>query len=121
MLLLLILSGLFFIPQGFVDSLWQLIVLRFIFGLAVGGLIPCTTAFIRQACPISMQGEVLGYNQSFRFFRECARSCVRGITRSKFRYILCLYQRRRAVFTNSCCTEMVVVAGTKERRTGNGK
>ncbi|GAK13746.1 LOW QUALITY PROTEIN: multidrug-efflux transporter [Geomicrobium sp. JCM 19039] len=67
MLLLLILSGIFFIPQAFVGELWHLIALRFLFGIAVGGLIPCTTAYIRQVCPLSMQGEVLGYNQSFRF------------------------------------------------------
>ncbi|MBM7631965.1 MFS family permease [Geomicrobium sediminis] len=67
MLVLLLLSGLFFIPQAFVTELWHLILLRFLFGIAVGGLIPCTTAYIRQVCPISMQGEVLGYNQSFRF------------------------------------------------------
>ncbi|MBB6450175.1 MFS family permease [Geomicrobium halophilum] len=67
MLLLLVLSGLFFIPQAFVGELWQLVLLRFLFGIQVGGLIPCTTAYIRQVCPVSMQGEVLGYNQSFRF------------------------------------------------------
>ncbi|SDB92791.1 MFS transporter [Shouchella lonarensis] len=66
-LLLLVLAGLLFIPQAFVNAFWQLLVLRFLFGLAVGGLIPCTTAFIRQVVPSSMQGEVLGYNQSFRF------------------------------------------------------
>lgn len=84
MLLLLILSGLFFIPQGFVDSLWQLIVLRFIFGLAVGGLIPCTTAFIRQACPVSMQGEVLGYNQSFRFLGNVIGPVSGGLIAASF-------------------------------------
>ncbi|PSL44476.1 putative MFS family arabinose efflux permease [Salsuginibacillus halophilus] len=65
--LLLLLAALFFIPQAFVSNLWQLIALRFLFGLAIGGLIPCTTAYIRQVCPVTMQGEVLGYNQSFRF------------------------------------------------------
>ncbi|WP_018921821.1 MFS transporter [Salsuginibacillus kocurii] len=67
LLLLLILSAVFFIPQAFVTELWQLIILRFLFGLQVGGLIPCMTAYIRQVCPVTMQGEVLGYNQSFRF------------------------------------------------------
>ncbi|QDI93073.1 MFS transporter [Salicibibacter halophilus] len=67
MLLLLILSGLFFIPQAFVTELWQLVLLRFLYGIQIGGLIPCTTAYIRQVCPVAMQGEVLGYNQSFRF------------------------------------------------------
>ncbi|WP_059104948.1 MFS transporter [Shouchella shacheensis] len=84
MLILLILSGLFFIPQAFVTELWQLIVLRFLFGIQVGGLIPCTTAYIRQVCPVSMQGEVLGYNQSFRFLGNVIGPVSGGIIASSF-------------------------------------
>lgn len=84
MLLLLVLSGIFFIPQAFVDSLWQLISLRFLFGLAVGGLIPCTTAFIRLSCPLSMQGEVLGYNQSFRFLGNVLGPVSGGMIAASF-------------------------------------
>ncbi len=35
--------------------------------MAVGGMLPCITAYIRLEAPLDMQGEVLGYNQSFRF------------------------------------------------------
>ncbi|MCU9612771.1 MFS transporter [Caldibacillus lycopersici] len=66
-MMLLIGGALIFIPQGFVTSLWQLVILRFLFGMAAGGIIPCMTAYIRQAAPISIQGEVQGYNVSFRF------------------------------------------------------
>lgn len=65
--LLLLTSSIMFIPQGLVTELWQLVVCRFLFGMAVGGLIPCMTAYIRQVAPLSMQGEVQGYNVSFRF------------------------------------------------------
>ncbi len=84
MLILLLLSGLLFIPQAFVGSLWQLIVLRFLFGMAVGGLLPCTTAFIRQACPVAMQGEVLGYNQSFRFLGNVLGPVLGGMIASGY-------------------------------------
>lgn len=67
LLLLLILAPIFFIPQAFVTELWQLIILRFLYGLQIGGLLPCITAYIRQLAPLSIQGEVLGYNVSFRF------------------------------------------------------
>ncbi len=66
--ILLILAFLFIIPQGLVTELWQLIALRLLFGIAVGGLIPVTTALIRRESPIEIQGEMLGYNTSFRFF-----------------------------------------------------
>ncbi|TDL30374.1 MFS transporter [Jeotgalibacillus sp. S-D1] len=77
--LLLILSALFIIPQALVTELWQLIILRFLFGIAIGGIIPSVTAFIRHAAPVSMQGEVLGYNQSFRFLGNVAGPAFGGI------------------------------------------
>lgn len=58
----------FMIPQAWVTSLWQLILLRLIYGTVLGGLIPTTTALIRREAPITIQGEVMGYNTSFRFF-----------------------------------------------------
>ncbi|SES16238.1 MFS transporter [Psychrobacillus sp. OK032] len=64
---LLIIAFIFIIPQAFVTDLWQLIVLRFLFGIASGGLIPITTALIRREAPIEVQGELMGYNTSFRF------------------------------------------------------
>ncbi|QQK77486.1 MFS transporter [Salicibibacter cibarius] len=84
LLLLLVLSGLFFIPQAFVTELWQLVLLRFLYGIQVGGLIPCTTAYIRQVCPVSMQGEVLGYNQSFRFLGNVIGPVSGGVIASSF-------------------------------------
>ncbi|MEK4486836.1 MFS transporter [Psychrobacillus sp. FSL H8-0484] len=64
---LLVIAFLFIVPQAFVTELWQLIVLRFLFGIASGGLIPITTAIIRREAPIEVQGELIGYNTSFRF------------------------------------------------------
>ncbi|WP_419158802.1 MFS transporter [Rossellomorea sp. BNER] len=65
--ILLVLAAIFIIPQALAEQLWQLVLFRFLFGMAIGGMIPCATAYIRQEAPLSMQGEVLGYNQSFRF------------------------------------------------------
>ncbi|TQR18361.1 MFS transporter [Psychrobacillus vulpis] len=64
---LLVLAFIFIVPQALVTDLWQLIVLRFLFGIAAGGLIPITTALIRREAPIEVQGELMGYNTSFRF------------------------------------------------------
>ncbi|WP_409306076.1 MFS transporter [Peribacillus sp. SCS-155] len=64
---LLLSASLIVIPQSFVTELWQLMALRLLQGIAFGGLLPCITAYIRQAAPISIQGEILGYNVSFRF------------------------------------------------------
>ncbi|MFS0612085.1 MFS transporter [Lederbergia ruris] len=67
LLILLVLASILIVPQAFVSELWQLVLLRFLYGMAVGGMLPCITAYIRLEAPLDMQGEVLGYNQSFRF------------------------------------------------------
>ncbi|MBE1556380.1 MFS transporter [Sporosarcina limicola] len=77
--ILLILSFLFIIPQAFVTELWQLIVCRLLFGIAVGGMIPITTALVRREAPINIQGEVMGYNTSFRFLGNIVGPMLGGI------------------------------------------
>lgn len=84
LLITLILAGLFFIPQGYVSSIEMLIVFRFLFGIALGGIIPCVTAYIRQVVPIHQQGEVLGYNQSFRFLGNVIGPVMGGLVAGSF-------------------------------------
>ncbi|MFS0863713.1 MFS transporter [Fredinandcohnia sp. 179-A 10B2 NHS] len=76
---LMIAASILFIPQALVTELWQLVLVRFLFGMAVGGLIPCMTAYIRQVAPLSMQGEVQGYNVSFRFLGNVVGPVTGGI------------------------------------------
>lgn len=76
---LLLLTFVFMIPQALVTNLWQLIILRLLFGISIGGLIPVTTALIRREAPVDIQGEVLGYNTSFRFFGNIIGPMFGGI------------------------------------------
>lgn len=84
LIICLILSIVFFIPQAFVTNIWQLVFLRFLYGLQVGGLIPCMTAYIRQLAPLSVQGEILGYNQSFRFLGNVIGPVLGGLLSGYF-------------------------------------
>jgi len=77
--ILLILAASAFIPQALVGEVWQLILFRFLLGIAVGGIIPTMTAYIRNVAPLSMQGEVLGYNTSFRFLGNVIGPTLGGI------------------------------------------
>ncbi|MBM7661392.1 MFS family permease [Bacillus mesophilus] len=79
LIILLVISAVFFIPQAFVTSLWQLVILRFFFGVALGGIIPCLTAYIRELSHSSVQGEVLGYSVSFRFLGNVIGPSLGGI------------------------------------------
>lgn len=76
---LLMLCVIFVIPQSMVTSLWQLILFRLLFGIAAGGLIPLTTALIRREAPIEVQGEIMGYNQSFRFLGNILGPTLGGV------------------------------------------
>src|SRR5690625_578654 len=67
LIVLLFLAGLAYFPGAFVTNIWQLIGLRFIVGSAIGGIVLTRVAYIRQEAPLSMQGEVIGYNTSLRF------------------------------------------------------
>ncbi|CAM3724778.1 MFS transporter [Alkalicoccus chagannorensis] len=80
----LVLCALFFLPQAFAGSVSELIVLRFLFGIALGGIIPCATAYIRTKAPMDIQGEVLGYNQSFRFLGNVAGPAAGGAFAGSF-------------------------------------
>jgi MFS family permease len=54
------------IPQAFVTAGWQLVALRFLMGMALGGLLPCVASVIRHSVPQTYStsaqyvGQVLG-------------------------------------------------------------
>lgn len=61
----LLMSAILFIPQGLVATVWQLILLRFLLGLSLGGLLPSVNSLLRRATPTHMVSRVYGYNNSF--------------------------------------------------------
>jgi MFS family permease len=63
----LLLAGIIFIPQAFVENPWQLGILRFLLGLATAGLLPSINSMIRQSTPKEVIGRIYGYNQSAQF------------------------------------------------------
>jgi MFS transporter, DHA1 family, multidrug resistance protein len=67
LIILLLVGGIVYFPGAFVTNIWQLSIIRFALGITLGGIIPLRVAYIRQEAPITMQGEVLGYNTSLNF------------------------------------------------------
>lgn len=55
------------IPQACVTTGWQLIGLRFLMGLSLGGLLPCISTVIRHNVPDHAVGLVLGYAISAQY------------------------------------------------------
>jgi MFS family permease len=60
-------AALLLLPQAYVTSGWQLVGLRFLMGLALGGLLPCVTSVIRHSVPDGSVGRILGLATSSQF------------------------------------------------------
>lgn len=88
---LLFAAGLVYLPGALVSSVWQLVILRFLLGVALGAIVPLRIAYIRQAAPLSMQGEVLGYNTSLRFLGNVIGPALGGLIAASFGFSAVFY------------------------------
>jgi MFS family permease len=87
-------SALLLIPQAFVTQGWQLIALRFLMGLSLGGLLPCITAVIRHNVPDRVAGNILGYATSSQYIGQVVGPLAGGFVGGHF--------GMRAVFLGTC-------------------
>ena len=87
-------AGLLLIPQAFVTASWQLVGLRFLMGLALGGLLPCIAAVVRHNVPDHFVGVVLGYSISAQFAGQVTGPLVGGFIGG--------HVGMRAVFLGTC-------------------
>jgi len=74
----LIVAGLLFIPQAFVETSWQLGILRFLLGLATAGLLPSINSLIKRSTCDLITGRAFGYNQSAQFLGMFLGSILGG-------------------------------------------
>lgn len=81
---LLFIAAIVYLPGGFVTNIWQLVFIRFLLGISIGGIVPVRVAYIRQEAPIAMQGEVLGYNTSLRFLGNVIGPLMGGFVSGYF-------------------------------------
>src|SRR5699024_12650812 len=81
---LIFMAGIVYFPGAFVTKVWQLIILRFLRGTAIGGFVPTRVAYIRNTAPVSMQGEVLGYNTSLRILGNILGPALAGLVAGWF-------------------------------------
>lgn len=63
----LLVAALLLLPQAYVTTGWQLVFLRFLMGLALGGLLPCVTSVIRHSVPDGSVGRILGLATSSQY------------------------------------------------------
>ena len=80
----LLAAAVLLIPQAFVTTGWQLIGLRFLMGLALGGLLPCVAAVIRHSVPEGTAGGILGYSTSSQYVGQVAGPLAGGFVGGHF-------------------------------------
>ncbi len=80
----LIIAALLLIPQAFVTQAWQLIVLRFLMGLALGGLLPSISSIIRHNVPDNYAGSILGLSVSAQYIGQVAGPVTGGFIGGQF-------------------------------------
>ena len=93
-------SAVLLIPQAFVTAGWQLVVLRFLMGLSLGGLLPCVASVIRHNVPARVSGSMLGYSTSSQYVGQVAGPVVGGFIGG--------HVGMRAVFLGTC---VIMAAG----------
>jgi MFS family permease len=71
-------SAVLLIPQAFVTTGWQLVGLRFLMGLSLGGLLPCVATVIRHNVPERIAGSILGYSTSSQYVGQVAGPLAGG-------------------------------------------
>ncbi|WP_337266368.1 MFS transporter [Oryzifoliimicrobium ureilyticus] len=71
-------AGVLLVPQAFVTEIWQLIGLRFLMGLALGGLLPTISAVIRHSVPHHAAGGILGLSVSSQYVGQVSGPILGG-------------------------------------------
>lgn len=71
-------AGIVFIPQAFVTNPWQLMVLRFMLGLALGGMMPSGNSLVKRITPDNFAGRVFGFMVAAQYFGVFAGSILGG-------------------------------------------
>lgn len=71
-------AALTLIPQAFVTTVWQLILVRFLMGIFMGGLLPSVNALIRSYTPDGMESRAFGFNSSTMALGNMLGSLIGG-------------------------------------------
>ena len=76
--------GVLLVPQAFVTSAWQLLLLRFLMGVSLSGLLPSISATIRHSVPDRAAGAILGYSTSAQYAGQVIGPALGGFVGGHF-------------------------------------
>lgn len=71
-------AALFSVPQAFITEIWQLILLRFLVGLCLGGLLPAANTLIRLHSAEGMESRTYGFSNSAMYLGNMIGPIIGG-------------------------------------------
>jgi MFS family permease len=77
-------AAILLIPQALITDAPQLVALRFLMGLALGGLLPCIASIIRHNTPDRIAGAMLGYSTSSQYAGQVIGPLAGGFIGGRF-------------------------------------
>lgn len=83
-LIALITAGIFYLPQAFVTNPWQLMGMRFLLGLTMGGLNPSVNTLVKKITPVELTGRVFGVTMSAMYLGVFFGSTMGGQIAANF-------------------------------------
>ena len=69
--------------HAFAPSVWVLLVLRFMLGFGLGGLLPAVNSLLKKRVPDLILGKAYGYNQTFQYMGGVIGPILGGIVAGK--------------------------------------
>ncbi|MDD7794255.1 multidrug efflux MFS transporter [Clostridium sp. 'White wine YQ'] len=100
-LVALIAAGIIFIPQAFVKNPWQLMILRFLFGLTAAGLIPSVNILVKKITPTSLTGRVFGFTTAAGYLGAFAGAVLGGQIAAWFSFKYVFFITSALLFINA--------------------
>ena len=70
--------------HAFAPNIWILLVLRFMLGFGLGGLLPAVNSLLKKRVPDSILGKAYGYNQTFQYMGGVVGPILGGIVAGRF-------------------------------------
>lgn len=101
-------AAMFSIPQIFVEQLWQLIMLQFMLGLCVGGMLPSINALIRHYAPAGMESRTYGYSNSAMFIGNMLGPIISGILAAHFGISIIFVWSSTLLLINALWVKLVI-------------
>lgn len=99
----LVAAAVIFIPQAFVKNPWQLMGLRFLLGLTLGGLNPSVNILVKKITPTSITGRVFGFTISARYLGVFVGSILGGQVVSAFGIKYVFFITSALLLLNAAC------------------